>query len=148
MVNVHLHIVGTKDGVQCLPSHIPGAKVHIEGYADILCYSRFSQDFIADESGVVNFPLSNTCFNLSIGATTPKGRHGEMRQSGSFGIIETNVTWVLGVPGACDEGSALADARAAAGGVADLVWLALLLGGAVVAGYVIVKYVGGRKRGR
>ena|SRR3990172_7327386 len=146
MVNLHLHIVGAKpDGVQCLPSHIPGARVHIEGYLDSFCLRRFVADYVSDRNGVVNFPIPNACYDLSIGATTPKGRQSEMRQTGAF-TIETDVTWVLGIPGACDEASAAADAGAAAGGFGEVAGWLLLLGVLAVGGYVVYRVVRGRRR--
>lgn len=145
MTNLHLHIVGLEaDGSQCpLGRHIPGARVHVEGFLDSFCYRRFIADYISDGSGVVNFPVPNSCYNLSIGATTPKGKHSEMRQTGAF-LFETDVTWALGVPGACDEGSAGADAGAWLGGFGGIVGTAVGIGFLALGVWAVVKIASNR----
>jgi heme exporter protein D len=62
-----------------------------------------------------------------------------MPQSGYWAQPWLDVTWALGVPGACDEGSVGADAGAWLGGFGGVVGIAVGIGLLAVATYVVVK---------
>lgn len=143
VVTVHLHVVGVSpNGSPCAAGkHIPGALVAWSGAVGSCPQGGQVR---TGANGVATIEISPLCygpFTLEISATTPKGRFASMLQDGWWANPVQDVTWVLGVPGACDEGSAAADAGALLGGFGDVAVLLLLLGAVAVGGYIIYRIV-------
>lgn len=137
---LHLHVVGTKDdGSACpLGKHIPGSLVRWVGAVGICPQDGQAR---TGSNGVAEIDFTGFCsgvFALEITVTTPGGKVGRMVQSGYWANPFQDVTWVLGVPGACEEGDAGADAKAWWDGLGDVGKFALV-GAVVLGGYLVVR---------
>lgn len=143
MVTLHLHVVGVQaDGSDCpLGKHIPGALVQFSGAVGNCPQGG---EVRTGANGVASIDFSALCygpFTLAIHVTTPGGKTADLPvQNGYWFPWVGDVTWVVGVPGACNEGKVGADAAAWWDGFGDVGKLAILAG-ALLVGYVVVRAV-------
>lgn len=142
MVTLHLHVVATQaNGSPCVGGkHIPGALVRWGG--QIGGIPIIPGETRTGSNGVATIDITGIgCFNIGVSVMTPRGRIGNIEQTGCWWNPVQDVTWAVGVPGACDEGSTASDAGAWLGGFSGITSTVVLVGAAVLLGYVAYRII-------
>lgn len=148
---LHIHVVATKNGVEVpTASHIPGAQVDLVFPSNVGAIPYIAS-LRTDETGVANFdfgPLYGV-LDIFMVATTPNGKVGRAHAGGYVApLLPFNATWVIGVEGAANEGSASADLGAWWNGFGDIGKVAIIAGAVIGIGliaYIISRWFGRRK---